>query len=304
MSSYQVVIIGGGPAGLTAGIYTSRAGLKSLLLEKGVFGGQIVDAPRVENYPGFPEGISGYDLSLLIYQQATRFGLETQTVEVTGITPGKSLVVATPAGNLEAQAVIIAAGAERSRLNVPGESHFLGKGVGYCTTCDGFLFRDKEVAVVGGGDTAITDALELAQHATRVYLIHRRSSLRASEVLQHRVFAQPKVQLVWDTVIDEIKGDEQVRELKLRHAQTGKTSRLTVDGVFVAVGIKPNTKPFAGVVELDPTGSVVVNESLATSAPGIFAAGDIRKDSPRQVASAVGDGVMAATSVFKYLQEG
>ncbi|MFH1003201.1 MAG: thioredoxin-disulfide reductase [Chloroflexota bacterium] len=303
MAEYQVVIIGGGPAGLTAGLYASRAGLKSRLVERGIFGGQIVNGPWVETYPGFPEGLSGYDLAELMHQQAIKYGLETVNVEVTGLTPGTSShTVLTSEGKLEAETVIIAAGAEHTRLGAPGEEKFAGKGVAYCATCDGFLFRDKMVAVVGGGDTALTDALELAQHASRVYVIHRRDQLRAGKVLQERALAQPKMEFIWDTVVDEVLGDKLVSELKLRQVRTGKTSRLKVDGVFVAIGVRPNSQPFAGVVELDPAGGIVTDDMMATAVPGIFAAGDIRRNSVRQVASAVGDGATAALAAARYLQ--
>lgn len=303
MTKYQVVIIGGGPAGLTAGLYTSRAGLGSLLVERGLFGGQIVNALNVENYPGFPEGISGYDLGLLMQQQATKYGLAIKTVEVTGITPGQPNTILTADGSLEADTIIIAAGAEHSKLGVAGEARLSGRGVSYCATCDGALFPDRDVAVVGGSDTAITDALELSQYARRVYVIHRRDQLRAGKILQERAFAQPKLEFIWDTVVDEILGEDQVEQLRLRQVKTGELSTMKVDGVFVAVGIKPNSRCFSAVVELDPAGNIITNELMATSSPGIFAAGDIRRNSPRQIASAVGDGATAAMAAFRYLQE-
>jgi len=303
MSKYEVIIIGGGPGGLTAGLYTSRAGLKSLLMERGIFGGQIVNASRVDNYPGFPEGISGLDLASLMHQQATKYGLETITAEVTAIKPGHTYNVITLQGDFEAEAVIIAAGSEYRKLGIPGEEKLLGCGVSYCATCDGFLFRDLDVAVVGGGDTAITDALELSQHASKVYIIHRRDQLRAGQVLQKQALAHPKLKPVWDTVVDEITGDNKVSGLKLRNVKTGKITDLQVSGVFIAVGLNPNTQAFADIVELDENGLIKTSEMMATSAPGIFAVGDIRKNSPRQVASAVGDGATAALSAFKYLSE-
>ncbi len=303
MSRYQVVIIGGGPAGLTAGLYTSRAGLGSLLVERGLFGGQIVNARNVENYPGFPEGISGYDLGSLMQQQVAKYGLAIKTVEVTGITPGQPNTILTVDGSLEADTIIIAAGAEHSKLGVAGEERLSGRGVSYCATCDGALFPDRDVAVVGGSDTAITDALGLSQYARRVYVIHRRDQLRAGKILQERAFAQPKLEFIWDTVVDEILGEDQVKQLRLRQVKTGELSTLKVDGVFIAVGIKPSSQCFSGVVELDPVGNIITNELMATSSPGIFAAGDIRRNSPRQIASAVGDGATAAMAVFRYLQE-
>jgi len=303
MPKYEVIIIGGGPAGLTAGLYTSRAGLRSLLIERGIFGGQIVNATLIENYPGFSEGISGAELGSLMHQQALKYDLEIVTAEVTGLTQGDLYNVSTTEGNFEVAAIIIAAGSEYRKLGVIGEERLSGHGVSYCATCDGFLFRDREVAVVGGGDTAITDALELTRHTKKVYVIHRRDQLRAGQVLQQRAFAQPKLEFIWSTVVEEVLGEKMLSGLKLRNVKTGQQSNLKVDGVFVAVGLMPNSQQFFNILELDDTGYIVTDEMMATSAPGIFAAGDIRRNSPRQVASAVGDGATAAMSAFRYLQE-
>lgn len=303
MNSYDVVIVGGGPAGLTAGLYTARAGLKSVLLERGAFGGQIVNAKLVENYPGFPEGISGAELGGLMYQQANKYGLESLTAEVTEVKPGKSYQVSTTEGNIQTKSIIIAAGSEYRKLRVAGEERLSGYGVSYCATCDGFFFRGLEIAIVGGGDTAITDALELAQHVNKVYVIHRRDKLRAGEVLQQRAFAHPKLEFIWNTVVDEVLGEQKLSGLALYNIKTGQRSTFKVDGVFVAVGLIPNTQSFANILELDNAGYIITDEAMVTSEPGIFAAGDIRRNSPRQVAAAVGDGVIAATSAFKYIQE-
>jgi len=303
MARYEVIIIGGGPAGLTAGLYTSRVGLKSLLVERGPMGGQMVNARMVENYPGFPEGISGPELGSLMHQQASRYGLEVVTAEVTGLNNGQPFGVLTTEGSFEAEAIIIAAGSEYHKLGVDGEERLSGHGVSYCATCDGFFFRDRKVAVVGGGDTAITDALELTQHASEVYVIHRRDQLRAGQVLQERAFAHPKLEFIWDTVVEEVSGDRVLEELKLRNVKTGRQSNLKVDGVFVAVGLMPNSHLFFNILELDDAGYIITDEVMATSVPAIFAAGDIRRNSPRQIAAAVGDGVTAAMSAFKYLQE-
>ena len=297
------MIIGGGPAGLTAGLYTSRAGLKSLLIERGIFGGQIANATLIENYPGFPEGISGIELGSLMHQQALKYGLEFVTAEVTGLAQGQPYSVSTTEETFEAATIIIAAGSEYRKLGAAGEERLSGHGVSYCATCDGFLFRNKEVAVIGGGDTAITDALELSRHANKVYVIHRRDQFRAGQVLQQRAFAHPKLEFIWNTVVEEVLGDRLLEGLKLRNVKTGQQSNLKVDGLFVAVGLMPNSQQFFKILELDDAGYIVTDEMMATSAPGIFAAGDIRRNSARQVAAAVGDGVTAAMSAFKYLQE-
>jgi thioredoxin reductase (NADPH) len=303
MSRYEVIVIGGGPAGLTAGLYASRAGLKTLLCERGTFGGQIVNARQVDNYPGFPEGISGFDLASLMHQQATKYGLETITAEITDVKTGRAYNVITTEGDFEAEVIIIAAGSEYRKLGVPGEEKLLSRGVSYCATCDAFFFRNLDVAVVGGGDTAITDALELSEHASKVYIIHRRDQLRAGHVLQKLALAHPKLKPIWDTVVDEITGESKVSGLRLRNVKTGEITDLQLAGVFVAIGLEPNSQRFANIVELDKTGLIKTNELMATSAPGIFAVGDIRQNSPRQVASAVGDGATAALSAFKYLRE-
>jgi len=303
MAKYEVIIIGGGPAGLTAGLYTSRAGLKSLLVERGIFGGQIVNATLVENYPGFPQGISGTELGSLMHQQATKYGLDAIAADVTGVVQGRPYSVSTTEGSFEATAVIIAAGSEYRKLGVLGEEKLVGHGVSYCATCDGFFFRGREVAGVGGGDTAITDALELTRHATKVYVIHRRDQLRAGQILQQRAFAEPKLEFIWSTVVEEILGEKLLSGIKLRNVKTGQQSILEVAGVFVAVGLMPNSQLFFNIVDLDDAEYIITDEMMATSAPGIFAAGDIRRNSPRQIASAVGDGVTAAMSAFKYVQE-
>jgi len=303
MSKYEVIIIGGGPGGLTAGLYTSRAGLKTLLVERGVFGGQIVNAQRVDNYPGFPDGISGFELASLMHQQASKYGLETITAEVTGLKSGRTYGVLTNEGNFEAGAIIIAAGSQYVKLGVAGEEKLLGHGVSYCATCDGFLFRNRNVAVVGGGDTAITDALELSQHATKVHIIHRRDKLRAGQILQRQAFAQPKLKFVWDTVVEDITGERAVSGVRLRNVKTDEISTLPVAGVFVAIGFEPNSQCFDDIVDIDETKHIITDELMATSVPSIFAVGDIRRNSARQITSAVGDGATAAISAFKYLRE-
>ncbi len=302
MTKHDAIIVGAGPAGLAAGLYTSRAGLKSLLIERGISGGQMVNATLVENYPGFVDGISGSELGSLMHRQATKYGLELVTAEVTGITTGQPHLVSTTEGSFEAVTIIIAAGSEYRKLGAIGEERLIGHGVSYCATCDGFLFRGREVAVVGGGDTAITDALELSRHVTKVHVIHRRDQLRAGHVLQQRAFAHPKLDFIWDTVVEEVMGQELVKGLKLSNVKTEQRSILELDGVFVAIGFMPNSQCFSNILDLNDAGYIITDETMATSVNGIFAAGDIRRNSPRQIAAAVGDGVTAAMSAFRYLQ--
>ena len=294
---YQLIIVGGGPAGLTAGLYSARGGLKVLLIEKEVIGGQIVNADRVDNYPGFPEGISGFELARLIHQQATNHGLETMSGEVTGLTSRYgSNIVNTTEGDFIAQAVIIAGGSQFRKLEVPGEGEFLGKGVSYCATCDGPLFRDKAVAVVGGGDTAVTDALSLSKFVSSVKVIHRRNQLRASKVLQRKAQTEPKIEFIWDSVVTEVKGKEKLTDLVLKNTKNDTISLLAVDGVFVAIGLVPNTEYLRGVLPLDEGGYIITTELMETTVPGIFAAGDIRHNSVKQAIVAAGNGAVAALS--------
>jgi len=294
---YQLIIVGGGPAGLTAGLYSARGGFKVLLIEKEVIGGQIANADRVDNYPGFPEGISGFELARLIHQQATNHGLETMSGEVTGLTSRYgSNIVNTTEGDFIAQAVIIAGGSQFRKLEVPGEGEFLGKGVSYCATCDGPLFRDKAVAVVGGGDTAVTDALSLSKFVSSVKVIHRRNQLRASKVLQRKAQTNPKIEFIWDSVVTEVKGKEKLTDLVLKNTKNGIISLLAVDGVFVAIGLVPNTEYLRGVLPLDEGGYIITTELMETTVPGIFAAGDIRHNSVKQAIVAAGNGAVAALS--------
>lgn len=299
---YDVIIIGGGPAGLSAGIYTARARLATLLIEKGAIGGQIINAGVVENYPGYADGINGVDLTQSMHQQATKFGMETLYDGVTGISlDGKQKVVKTSQGDFAAKAVIIAGGAERQKLGVPGEAEFAGKGVSYCATCDGAFFSDKIVAVVGGGNAAVTEALELTHFAAKVYLIHRRNELRATKIMQEKLLADNRIDVLWDTVVLEIIGDEFVKKVKIRNVKTEKEAELAVSGVFVSVGSLPATEYLKGVVDLDEAGAIIANDKLETSVPGIFVAGDIRSGSVRQVVGAAGDGAVAAINAGKYI---
>jgi thioredoxin reductase (NADPH) len=299
---YDVIIIGGGPAGLTAGLYTARAKLESLLLEKLAIGGLIANAELVENFPGFPAGIGGLDLTDLMQQQATKFGLQTLLAEVTGIELQKDRkLVKTTEGDFIAKALIIAGGSKRQKLNVPGETEFTGKGVSYCATCDAPLFSDKTVAVVGGGNAAVSEVLHASKFASRVILIHRRNELRASAILQERVFAEPKIEFLWDTTVDSIEGENLVKRLRLNQVKTGEKSTLEVDGIFVSIGIQPDTDYLKGIVPLDSVGYIITDKNMQTEVPGIFAAGDIRQDSIRQSISAAGDGATAAVYAHRFL---
>ena len=299
---YDVVIIGGGPAGLSAGIYAARAKLASLLVERGAVGGQIINTEWVENYPGFFEGISGVDLTEAMHQQATKFGLETVNAEVTGVeVNGKTKLVKTSHGEFAAGAVIVASGSERQKLGIPGEAEYTGKGVSYCATCDAAFFRDKPVAVVGGGNAAVTEALQLSKFASKITVIHRRNELRAIRILQEKALAEPKIEFLWDSVVEEIKGETFVNRIKVRNVKTKKESVLDVSGVFMAIGFKPNTGYLRDVLELDKIGAIVTSDKMETSVPGVFAAGDIRSGSIRQVIAAAGDGAVAAINAEKYI---
>ncbi len=303
-NEYEVIVIGGGPAGLTAGLYTSRARLSSLLIERGLVGGQIADAELVENFPGFPEGVSGPELGQLMNQQATKHGLNTIIAEVIGIElQGEKKVVMTTKGNFTAKAVIIASGSERRKLGIPGEEKFSGKGVSYCATCDAPFFKEKPVAVVGGGDAAITEALHLVKFVSRVIVIHRRDQLRATRILQEKAFSEPKIEFLWNTVVEEIEGEGTVKRLKLRQVITGEKSTLDVSGVFVSIGLTPGTDYLKGVLPLDAASYIITNERMGTEIPGIFAAGDIRLNSARQAITAAGDGATAAIYAEEFISQ-
>lgn len=299
---YEVIIIGGGPAGLTAGLYTSRARLSSLLIERAMFGGQIVNAEKVDNYPGFPEGISGFELGELIHQQSIKYGLETILTEVSNIEPQKEYkLVKTAEGNFTAKAVIIASGSDRVKMGVPGEQEFTGKGVSYCATCDAAFFKEQPVAVVGGGDAAITEALHIAKFASRVIIIHRRNELRASRINQEKIQAEPKIEFLWDTVVEKVEGEDFVKRISLQQVKTGEKSKLEVAGIFVAIGLRPNTDFLKGTVPLDTAGHVITNDTLQTEISGVLAAGDVHRNSIRQAIAAAGDGATAAVYAQRFI---
>ena len=299
---YQVVIIGGGPAGLAAGIYCARSRLNTLLIEKEVIGGQITNAARVENYPGFPKGISGIDLGQLIHEQASSYGLETLLAEVTKAVPNqRHNMVSTSEGDFVSESVIIASGSQFRKLGVPREDKLVGRGVSYCATCDGPLFKGKAVAVIGGGDAAITEALYLSKFASSVKVVHRRSQLRASKIFQEKAIGEPKIEFIWNTVVTQIEGEGIVEQLMLKNTKNDKISKLELAGVFVAIGSEPNSAQWRGLLPLDEGGYIITNELMETKIPGIFAAGDVRHNSARQAITAAGDGATAAISIERFL---
>jgi len=301
---YDVIIIGGGPAGLTAGIYTARDRLNSLLIEMGIIGGKITEAELVDNYPGFPKGVSGIELTKLMHEQATKYGLKTIFAEVTSLKiKGGQKIIKTTDGDFIARAVIVAGGSERGKLGIPGEKEFTGKGVSYCATCDGPFFKDKTVAVVGGGNAAIYEALHLTKFASKVTVIHRRDRLRATVVVQEKAFAEPKIEFLLSTVAKAIEGKDFVQKLKLQNVKTEKQSTLEVAGVFMAVGLKPNTEYLKNTLPLDEGGHIITDEQMKTKIPGIFAAGDIRSNSIRQTVAAAGDGAIAAISAKDFIEQ-
>ena len=302
--TYDVVIIGGGPAGLTAGIYAGRAQLKTVIVEKGLPGGQIAQTDEVENYPGFPEGISGPELASRMVRQAEKFGARIVMDEVLGLEKAEGgYLVRGYERNYRARAVIVATGANPRRLGVPGEDKFYGRGVSTCATCDGFFYRDKEVVVVGGGDAAVEEGIFLTKFARKVTLVHRRDELRANKVAQKRAFQNPKMHFLFSHVVTEILGEDQVAGVRLKNLKTGEEYVYPTDGVFVFIGHEPNTAFLKGVVELRPDGYIAVRDEVFTSEPGIFAAGDVADPIYRQLTTSVGAGTRAAMMAERYLAE-
>ena len=305
MRKVDVVIVGGGPAGLTAGIYTSRMGLETILLEKSSIGGNVALSSYIENYPGFP-AIKGPDLARKMKEHAELMGVEIhefEGVKKLELSDEKKIVI-TDKATYEADAVILAMGSRHKRLNVPGEKEFDGKGVSYCAVCDGPLFKGKVVAIVGGGHSAASDGQYLAELVKKLYIIHRRDDLRAEQALKTRLLSYPNVEPVWNTVVEEILGDTQVRRIRVRNIETGEIKEIEVDGVFVAIGIEPNSElaKEAGIA-VDEKGYIIVNKKQETNIKGVYAAGDIT-GGLQQITVSVGEGTIAAISAFEYVTGG
>ena len=299
---YDLVIIGGGPAGLTAGLYAARAKLNAILIEKLVPGGQVIITDWIDNYPGFPDGISGSDLIQKMTDQVKRFGLKIENSEVNSVDlsqPIKNITLNDR--SITTHTIIIATGASPKKLGVPGEDTFSGKGVSYCATCDGPFFKDRVVAAVGGGDTAVQESLFLTRFAKKVYLIHRRDQLRATAIMQKHAMEDDKIELIWNSELTGINGLTHVESITLQHVKTGDKQQLNVDGCFIWVGIIPNTQFLSNAVELDKTGFIMADLNMATSVPGVFTAGDVRNTPIRQIVTAVGDAAVAAFSAEHYI---
>lgn len=298
---YDLIIIGSGPAGLSAAVYGKRAGLNTLVLEKNpMSGGQVLNTYEVDNYLGMP-GINGFDMGMQFREHADKLGAEFEEADVRGIgIEGGRRIVKTAGREYEARAVIIATGAAHKKLDVPGEERLAGRGISYCATCDGAFFRGKTVAVVGGGDVAAEDAIFLARGCKKVYVVHRRDELRAAKILQDQLFSLPNVEMVWNCTVNEIQGGEQVSGISLHNKIENTDFVLPADGIFIAVGIAPNTKEFLGTLAADQGGYLVAGEDCATSVPGIFAAGDVRTKKLRQIVTAVADGANAVAAAQEY----
>lgn len=301
---YDVIIIGNGPAGLTAGIYAKRAGYSCLIIDASpIGGGAILNTYEVDNYPGVP-GVTGMELGEKFKAHADKLGVEFATATVKSIeTDGAVKKVNTRKETFECKSIIISTGASNRKLGVPGEDDFLGAGVSYCATCDGAFYKEATVAVVGGGDVALEDALYLARGCEKVYLIHRRDEFRGAKILQDEVKATANIECIMDTVVDSIEGADSVEKLLLSNKKTGEQVQVEVSGVFIAVGVEPNTNKIVGMPELDAAGYIIANEDCVTSIPGVFAAGDVRTKGLRQVITACADGANAVTSIEKYIRE-
>ncbi len=304
MPEYDLVIIGAGPAGLTAALYGGRGGLKTLVLERMSAGGHAAMTDAIENYPGFPEGISGAALAESMEKQTRKFGASFKTItEVNKIEHADGLFTVTAADEtFTAKAVIVASGADPTKLGVPREDELIGKGVSYCAVCDGAFFKGAQVAVIGGGNSALEEAIYLTRYAKRVYLIHRRDRFRADKILTDRALSHPAIEVIMESVVEEIIGDRAVSAVKLKNVETSQTKTVPVEGIFIYAGYRPNTEYLKGIVDLDEVGCVVTDAEMATRVPGLFAAGDVRSKGLRQVITAAGDGATAAYSAEKYIE--
>ena len=303
-TQYDVAIVGGGPAGLSAAIYAARGGLKTVIFEKTLIGGQITVTAEVENYPGFEESVSGFDIAEKMQKQAEKFDAEIKIEKVKAIgLEGLCKIVETNKATYRVKSVIIATGAHPRKLAVPGEEKYTGRGVSYCATCDGALYRDKVVAVVGGGDSAVEEAMFLTKFASKVYIIHRRDQLRAVKILQERVFANEKIEIIWDSVVQEIQGGDFVEKLILYNKKTKETSELPLDGVFIFVGIIPSSELVESRVDFDEQNFIKTDETMHTEIPGVYAAGDVTHKVLRQIVTAGSDGATAAFSAEKWIEE-
>lgn len=302
---YDVIIVGGGPSGMSAAIYASRARLKTLLIEKAGCGGQIAITDHLENYPGFEEGINGFELAMKMEKQARTFGCEIVYGEVSFIETDDAIkkIILSDKKEYFTKTIIIASGANFRKLGVEGEQEFIGKGVSYCATCDGPFFRNKEIAVVGGGDSALQEALYLTKFATKVNLIHRRDQFRAAKILQEKVFAEAKINIIFDSVVEKISGNLSVEQVILKNVKNNISSPVSVNGVFVFVGWLPNTKFLENTkIKLNDAGYIVTDDNMNTSIEGIFACGDVRQKILRQVVTAAGDGAIAAISAQHFIE--
>lgn len=300
---YDVAIVGAGPAGLTAGLYAARAKLATVIIEKMFPGGQAAITYHIENYPGFGKGIGGAELTDNIKLQAERFGAELLNGNVDKITKKEDrFIISLKEENIEAKTVILAMGSEPRKIDVKGEKEFTGRGVSYCATCDGAFYAGKPIVMVGGGDTAIEEALFLTRFASTIYVVHRRDQLRATKILQERALNHEKIKFVWDSVVEEIKGQDSVQEVVLKNVKTGESSSLHVNGAFIAIGYKPNTDFVKDLVNLDEHNYVLTDRTMKTPIAGLFAAGDIRQKTLRQVVTAVADGAIAAVEAGKFIE--
>lgn len=301
---YDVIVIGGGPGGYTAALYAARANLSVAILEKLSPGGQMGTTDVIDNYPGFPQGVNGFELAMQMKEGAERFGAQTQLAEVTQVElAGQVKTVHTSGGDYQARTVVLATGAHPRELGLPGERELRGRGVSYCATCDGMFYRGKTVVVVGGGNTAVSDVLYLSRLCEKVYLVHRRDTLRASKVYLDPLQKAENVEFVWDSEVKQLLRDQAVTGVRVRNKKTGKERDIPCGGVFVAVGYLPNTQLYRGQVELDEAGYVLADETTQTNLPGVFAVGDLRKKPLRQVVTAASDGAVAAHFIEEYLNQ-